>query len=94
MTPMDLIQTLQPEQYQALCNANACGFWPDGRRLTAEQQQRVMQTILLYQAHQDTQEPFTVKKNGEVANQDKPQKGRSNKRANDVRIPIVLSSLD
>ncbi len=85
MTPMELIRSLQPEQYQALCDASACGCWPDGRRLTAEQQQTVMQTILLYQANANTQEAFTVQKDGEVVRQLKSPRDVTS-------APIFLSS--
>lgn len=61
-----LISQLQPEQYRALCLAVESGYWPDGRRLTHTQQTQVMQTILLYQAHHDSQEAFTVGLDGEV----------------------------
>lgn len=43
-----LIQTITPETYAALVRALELGKWADGKRLTQEQKEHVMQAIIAY----------------------------------------------
>ena len=48
----DLIASINPEIYQNLKQALELGKWADGRKLTDEQKELVMQAIIVYENKQ------------------------------------------
>ncbi len=68
MNYVEMIKTMSTDMRERLNLAVQMGRWPDGRALTPEQKEAIVEALIAYQAiHEaDRDEPFTVNENGEL----------------------------
>jgi len=68
MNYVDLIKSMSAEMRERLNQAVQIGRWPDGRALSQEQKEAVIEALIAYQALHEAErdEPFTVNENGDL----------------------------
>ena len=68
MSYLDLVKSMTVEMRDRLNQAVQMGRWPDGRIVTNEQKESMIEALIAYQAlHEaDRDEPFTVNEDGEL----------------------------
>ena len=69
-----LLNNMNDEVYQRLCQASETGKWPNGEKLSEQQREQCLQAVMLYQAKVlKTNEHMSVSEQGEIVHKSKAQ---------------------
>jgi uncharacterized protein YeaC (DUF1315 family) len=95
MQAEQLLAVMSPDIYGKFKQAIETGKWLDGKPLSPQQRETVLQAVLMYQAKvEQSEEHMTVGKNGEIVQKSRQQLQQELKQAQSNEINIARFKQD